>query len=599
MFCKNFIFSDASAFYGIRVKANDLYSDAKGYGFVDFHHPKGLSKAEEQLMSGNWGQRSIAIDNWNQSATDTADGVDNTFSRYPLIFKAQVSEEGVYKINVKIYGGETGLEHMMIFTSRRNLICREISVAAGEIYEKSFFTYVCPYIPAMTSVPLNELAVYVCVAGDSVRISEIHIQKDNAPVLFIAGDSTLTDQGALLPYYPGDSCGGWAQMMPSFLHGIAVCNQAHSGLTTNCFRDDGHLEIVKDRIRPGDIFLLQFGHNDQKRRNLAAFGGYLHNIRWYVHQIRELGASPILVSPISRIPFIEQGRYQSMLEDHAAACRHAASELDVPLIDLHRLTFEYLCGLKEDAADYFCKGDITHTNDFGAYRFAAMVNCEIKNNRIQPLYEYLADKENIPDMWKLDLLLAPKEEERPRGVYKMKPAYLDLSGEEQKETIAKAMEKGLTDPCVMHLHPLDTMPRGQFLFLLFKALRISGKRPIEVVYCDISRYEWDAAYVQGAQDAGLIDQETVKNQRFRPDDPLTAGELASFLIRGMNEKNIRSGLSVDECYRTASSKGYVSTADAESKVTRFECYYALVKMMDAMDMSKKELPKDIEIHPVG
>ena len=77
--------------------------------------------------------------------------------------------------------------------------------------------------------------------------------------------------------------------MLQYFDGLAVCNQAHGGMTTNCFRDDGHWDIVCRNIRPGDIFMMEFGHNDQKRRNLRPFGQYAANLRWYIHEIRKTG----------------------------------------------------------------------------------------------------------------------------------------------------------------------------------------------------------------------------------------------------------------------------------------------------------------------
>ncbi len=600
MYCQTYTFYKNDLQNQIKVNPDDYYTEERGYGYAAFDYPESLPKASKQLLSGNWGCKESAFGSWEKSKSETQYGVESSLERYPIIFKSLVPEEGVYEIEVTIQGGESGLENIMIYTARRNLVAKEVNIPAGETYRKKFLVYVCPYIPAMISEPLVENAVYIGIAGNYVRISSITIKKTDAPVLFIAGDSTLTDQSAMIPYYPGDSCGGWAQMMLSFFRGIAVCNQAHSGLTTNCFRDDGHWKIVRDRIRPGDIFMIQFGHNDQKRRNLAAFGGYLNNLRWYIKQIRELGATPVLISPISRIPFIEQGTYQSILEDHAEACRHAAKELEVAFIDLHQKTFDYLSGLKEEAAKYFCKGDITHTNDFGAYRFASMVKCEIRAAKIEPLYDYLEDKENAPRGWAPDGNTAPAEKEALRGIYLMKPAYLDLTDDIMREQVAAAMAKGLTDPCVMHLHPLEDMPRGQFLFLLFKALRISSKRPVNGQFCDISRYEWDASYVQGAYEEKLIDPVTTKNFRFRPDDALTAEELASFLIRGIHARDERDNLDLDTCLKAAKSIGLLDEkVSGNNVVTRIVCYNTLVKMMENADVTKKELPKDIEIHPVG
>ena len=54
-----------------------------------------------------------------------------------------------------------------------------------------------------------------------------------------------------------------------------------------------------------------------------------------------------------------------------------------------------------------------------------MVKCEIRAAKIEPLYDYLEDKENAPRGWAPDGNTAPAEKEALRGIYLMKPAYLD------------------------------------------------------------------------------------------------------------------------------------------------------------------------------
>ena len=66
----------------------------------------------------------------------------------------------------------------------------------------------------------------------------------------------------------------------------AIDNQAHSGLTTETFRNEGHYDIVKKDIRPGHFCLFQFGHNDQKLAHLQAQTGYKENLMNYVNEIR-------------------------------------------------------------------------------------------------------------------------------------------------------------------------------------------------------------------------------------------------------------------------------------------------------------------------
>ena len=103
---------------------------------------------------------------------------------------------------------------------------------------------------------------------------------------WVCGDSTVTDQTANLPYAPGTSYCGWGQMLPAYLPDVCITNHAHSGLTTESFTSEGHWDIVKPRLRAGDICLYQFGHNDQKLAHLQAYGGYTDRLRTYIKEAR-------------------------------------------------------------------------------------------------------------------------------------------------------------------------------------------------------------------------------------------------------------------------------------------------------------------------
>lgn len=591
-------------YFGNEITHNTIYSDKTGFGFVDQEHLPGMTGSEQSLYSGGWNLRAFAKDKWKTSLSTVSDpssyGVEITAPRFAMIFKIAVPEEGAYRITVTAVAGRQGIQNMSLFSGRRNLIERNMNAAPGNTLERSFITYTAPYIPAMTNIPCTEKAIYISATGVHAKFSKITIQKTNAPVLFIAGDSTLTDQNAPFPYYPYGSCAGWAQVLSQYFDSLAICNQAHSGMTTNCFRDDGHFDIIKERIQEKDIFMMQFGHNDQKRRNLAAFGGYLDNLRWYVQEIRKKGAYPVIVSPVSRIPFMDRGKYRSLLTAYAKACETAADELDVPFIDLHSLTFRFLCEIGEEKAhDYFMKGDITHTNDYGADKFASFVADEIKRQKMEPLSGLLSSEKKLKFLPEDDTKEFPIEP-AGNGMFAIKPPYVDIEGIPQYNSIAAALAQGLLDPCVMHLHPTDMMPRAQFLMVYFKALRIAGKRPYLGTFCDLSRFEWDSSYVQTCIDENLIDPVTVPDNRFRPDDALTCGEFASFLIRGSRSRAGERNIGMEECFKEAVSKELLPRCTQQNTIiSRADCYQGLVKLMSLLNNKDKALPSDTEIHPVG
>lgn len=580
-----------------QITAQTYYKEETGFGFVDPIHIPGKTHSEQSLYLGGWNLRASALKDVGSFAHTTSDGVETDNERAVLVFKADVEQDGAYQVLVNVTSDDEPIHNMKLFCGRRNLIARNIELPAHSSKVISFITYVSPYIPAMTSIPMEEKAIYISYTGHHASISQITITETNAPVLYIAGDSTLTDQNALYPYYPYGSCGGWAQMLAQYFPTVAICNQAHSGMTTNCFRDDGHWDIILKHIRPGDIVMLQFGHNDQKRRNLAAFGGYINNLRRYISEIRSVGAYPVVISPISRIPFEDNGKFRSLLSTHALACQAVADECNVPFIDLHSLTLEKWIDLGEpDVHDYFM--DITHTNDYGANLIASFVVSEIQRKNIAPLASCpvnpVADT-FTPDQ---DTKEVPSES-TSGGTFDMDIPYVDIAGIPQYDNMAEALRLGLLDPCVMHLHPTSVMPRAQFLMVFFKALRLSGKRPYLGQFSDLSRYEWDSSYVQACIDENLIDPDTVSETHFRPDDALTAAEYASLLIRGCHNVTERN-ISLKECYSDAVAIGFLPGYYApDAAITRADCYQGLVILMKYLHSTEQALPSDAELHPVG
>lgn len=597
-----------------KISNTVFYDKSIGYGFVDLRSPIGNTASERSLYAGGWNLRKSYKTPWDDIVSATDKGLYLNHSRDVIIFKSAVPGFGTYEVNIKVVADKGDIHNMRIFAGRRNLIASGINVTSNGTYSKTFYVNVTPYIPALTSVPCMEKAVYISVCGENSGISELSISQKQVPVLYVAGDSTLTDQNALAPYYPYGSGGGWAQNIAQYFDNISICNYAHSGLTTNCFRDDGHWDILAKAIHAGDIFMLQFGHNDQKRRNLAAFDGYIKNLRWYIKKIKDFGAYPIICSPISRIPFTDEetGKKCSLLKTYALAAMQAAEELNVPFIDLHTLTFDKWVELGDKAEDFFM--DTTHTNDYGAYLIADIVANEIRKKKIEPLCNWISPDNSAPFTPDMDIKELPKEPEEA-SLFDINIPYVDIEGIPQYSRILRAFKGGILDPCIMYLHPDQTMPRAQVLMVLFKALRIEGRRPYHGRYIDIGRYEWDSSFVETCVQENLIDERTTPNDLFRPDDPLTYAEFASLCERGMEKEVLkRPDLGMSECLHRAVVDGIVppeavyvdpqgfdtdDITDGGCAITRADVYAGLCRVMEIMNTMGTKLPTGVEMHPVG
>ncbi|WP_292141734.1 GDSL-type esterase/lipase family protein [Butyrivibrio sp.] len=572
--------------------------------------------AELALKNGGWNDRRFEV----EPAKEEIAGRKVTILRY------EVSEFGTYKVTFELKPSKRNIENMVLFAGRRNMIEKNISISSesGMAYKKEFYVAVTPYIPALSPKRCNDKVIFVSFTGlgtddPDVKVN-VSITREDVPVIWVAGDSTLTDQNAGDPYFPYGSCSGWAQTISRAANHAAVCNLAHSGMTSNCFRDDGHYDIAKELMKKGDLFLIQFGHNDQKRRNLAAFGGYEENLKRYIEEVRSFGAIPVLCTPISRIPGKdEDGKFYSMLDQYSKACYKVAKETDTILVDLHDYTFKKWIEYGDRARDYFIKGDITHTNEYGAVLIADFFLKSIKDKLDEKYFSKLEeDRLFTPDTDTKDI---PKELPS-KDVFSIEPPFVDTVGIPEYEGIKKAFRYGLLDPCVMHLHPYAVMPRAQLLMVMFKAFRLAGKRPYLNEYADINELDWDAGYVQALHDGNLIDPETIAkdesgNLLFRPDDPLTYREFASFIIRYLEKDITKRDISLSECEKRFYESGFIlygarSIADhvnesvrnekyrlAEGEyISRAEVYSTLSLFIERAGDTGKELPSDVEVHPV-
>ncbi len=514
---------------------------------------------------------------------------DSRIGGCPLQFLAGVPHKGVYRVTVGLAGGANGEKNLNLYTGRRNLIRRDMEIAAGETYEVTFCSHVCEYLPVVGEAAQLDLHIRVSLLGGNSNptkcLQSVQIEEADVPTVFIGGDSLVADYEAEYPYNPLMSFGSWGQNLPQYFDGLAFCNQAHGGLTTNCFRQDGHWDIVRDNIKPGDVFMFQFGHNDQKRRNLKAYVQYASNLRWYISEVRERGAYPVIVTSMSRVPSRDEDGWFDLLKEYEDSCLRVGQECHVPVINLHDYSFRLFCEKGVDwCRDYFM--DVTHTNDYGALLMTEFIAGELLRLSVQPFASHRNAFSESP--WKPDSSLRPqnsvssvKKEERPVLPHDLpKLPYADCQGIKQEQKLKEAMWKGLLDPCIKFYHPFDDLPRGQFLYLFFKAMPDRVRKPWSAPYCDVYRYEWDAGNIQAAYDSGLVDETTTPDRRFRPDDPLTGAELLSFMIRSLHPVAERD-ISMTDCERQARDLGLLWDGyDKDAPVGRADCTAALVDLMN-------------------
>ncbi|WP_443018366.1 rhamnogalacturonan acetylesterase [Sphingobium sp. Ant17] len=203
-------------------------------------------------------------------------------------------------------------------------------------------------------------------------VQSIRVEPVTAPAIFLAGDSTVTDQYA-------EPAASWGQMLPAMLdERIVVANHAKSGETLKSFLTSLRFDKLLSAMRSGDWLFIQFGHNDQKQQwpqtHVAADTTYLAYLRAYIAEARRRGAHPVLVTSPERRNFDAHGRIVDTLGDYATAVRKVAAEDGVPLIDLNADSRTIYEALGPDVAPTaFNDGgkDKTHHNNYGAWLLAS------------------------------------------------------------------------------------------------------------------------------------------------------------------------------------------------------------------------------------
>ena len=217
------------------------------------------------------------------------------------------------------------------------------------------------------------------LSGATPVLDALTITPVTARRILLAGDSTVTDQA-------GGDYASWGQMLPRFLSpDLSVANHARSGETMKSFLTSLRWDKLLSEVRPGDVVLIQFGHNDEKkqwpRTYAAPDGAYPAYLAAFVADVRQRGGRPVLVTPVARRTF-KGGRIENSHAGYDDAVRATATRLDVPLIDLTRQTTQFYESLGPDLAPLAFADhnrEKTHHNAYGAYMIACFVAHDLAN----------------------------------------------------------------------------------------------------------------------------------------------------------------------------------------------------------------------------
>ena len=378
------------------VPADTIYTSERGYGFDFGSQPAAVARGGSDPMTAGF----------------------VTASNPPFFFSVK-APEGNYKITVTL-GDAQGESATTIRTEAGHIMAANIVTAPGKFVTRTFYANVRrPELPPPPPNAPGGSIVHMFLAGEAEArcwddrltiefngarpcLCSMEIVKDDAvPTIFTAGDSTVGDPRR----GPG---GNWPTHLCQFFKPeIALCNSAEGGETSKSFITGQRMDKVLSQMKPGDFFLIQFGHNDSKAQwpqtytdPETSFKAYL---RVYIAETQRRGATLVLVTPM------ERRANGDSVGTWARAMREVAAEDHVPLIDQWAMSKQMWTAMGDNVGVAF--GDQTHLSGYGGYLLSKLIVKDIKEN-VPGLARYVVD-----DFVDMD----PTHPEPP-------PAYLRQSG---------------------------------------------------------------------------------------------------------------------------------------------------------------------------
>ena len=152
--------------------------------------------------------------------------------------------------------------------------------------------------------------------------------------IILVGDSTMA---------PHSGWGG-AFCAHHVKSSVACLNTGRGGRSTRSYRQEGSWDIALAEARVpgyrGTWVLIQFAHNDQSSKSerwTDETTEFPANLRRFVEEVRAAGATPVLVTPLTRREFRDD-KLRNTLASWSDQIRGVGKAMDVPLVDLNALS---------------------------------------------------------------------------------------------------------------------------------------------------------------------------------------------------------------------------------------------------------------------
>lgn len=182
--------------------------------------------------------------------------------------------------------------------------------------------------------------------------------------LFLIGDSTV--------HYVSNPCVGWGEIMGDYVTDqIRIYNYAKDGRSTGTYLGNGRLNIINNKLNPGDYIFCQLGHNDTINGPKGTTEAeYRENLTEIVRFARQRGANLMFITPPVRKNELNNAVKNNVpLWKRAVIMMEVAEEYGVPYIDLYSKTWDEFKGSQSGnlSSIYWNNGsDNQHFTDSGA-----------------------------------------------------------------------------------------------------------------------------------------------------------------------------------------------------------------------------------------
>ena len=372
--------------------------------------------------------------------------------------------------------------------------------------------------------------------------------------IYLVGDSVTKEyDSAAAPMT------GWGQKFAQFLPDTAlVHNHAESGRSTKSFIAEGRFDTILRSIGKNDILLVNMGHNDQSTdpARMTDLKGYKENLKTYIDGAKGRGAIPVLISPVERRRFDNDGHAVVTLLDRAQAMKEVAESEGVCFIDVQAATlkwWDYLGiegtkkmfnHLEAGESPNYPNGvqDDTHLNTNGATKIAQLIAHEIGKLNLPISADCAKIVSPIPAealVEKDDAETSNEENDGQTDVEEnsYKPVTFDSEQYLFAATEANALGvlNGYTNGSI---GAMDLLTRAQFSALMERVFSLS--KVSNVTFSDLPNTHWAYDSISSVCNKGLA---SGYNGYFYPDNTVTFAEAAKMIVEafGMGEQAQQKG----------------------------------------------------------